>query len=53
MDSYWIRESVKNKLTDLAIWAIKKLNRHKSWTLAYKLHKVADHYDNRPTGQWE
>lgn len=41
-----------DKLTDSLLWFLRKLNRHKDNSLAYRLHSIADEYDTRPSGLW-
>lgn len=40
-------------ITTLALRAVRAVNRHKNECLSYELHRLADHYARRPTGQWE
>jgi hypothetical protein len=39
--------------TDMAMSCIRMLNRHKDRCLSTVLHRLADRYDTRPTGEWD
>jgi hypothetical protein len=44
---------MRDKLTSAILHLVLALNRCKSRELAHVLHRMADLYDPRPTGQWE
>jgi hypothetical protein len=46
--SWWRRWLIR-----FAIWLIQRAEPWKNRCLARELHCVADHYDPRPTGEWE
>lgn len=41
-----------NTITNICLYTIRKLNRHKDTSLSIRLHDLADIYDKWPTGQW-
>lgn len=44
---------IRRMLVHFAIWLIQKAERHKDRHLSWELHRIADRYDPRPTGEWE
>lgn len=46
-------DPVVEKATDALLWSVEKLNRHKNRCLSQRIHRLADRYDPRPTGEWE
>jgi len=53
MYGWEIKEYCITKTTDLLIWLLQKINRYKNEPLSYRLHRIADRYARRPTGDWE
>jgi hypothetical protein len=49
---YELKEFLRDRGTELLIKGIEILNQVCDRSLAWKLHKLADRYDNRPTGEW-
>ncbi len=43
----------KDRFTYILLGWVEALNSSKDSSLSYYLHHIADHYDPRPTGQWE
>ncbi len=43
---------MRDLLTALCVYLIRRLNPYKDNQLARRLHSVADEYDSRPTGEW-
>lgn len=42
-----------SRWTRLLLWLLQKSNPCRDTALSWELHLIADHYDKRPTGQWE
>jgi hypothetical protein len=43
---------LRDHILDLLIWLIGVVETHKHRMLARKLHRLADTYDPRPSGEW-
>lgn len=51
---YWdVKYRIYDAWTDLLIWTVEKTCRYKDRCLAHRLHRLADQYDPRPTGEWD
>ena len=50
---YELKLYLREIANDCLIWMIEKINTKKDNGLSDRLHRVADHYDTKPTGNWE
>jgi len=44
---------MREKLTDLLLFLVRRINRYKDRCLSKRLHDIADQYDPFPTGEWK
>jgi len=47
---FW--DNVRDNVTDLLLWLLQKANPYKDRFLSREMHRIADLYDTRPTGEW-
>ena len=50
---YDMKDRIHDSILDALLWLIERVERHKNTGLSDKLHRLADHYDKEPTGEWE
>ena len=50
---YELKETLREKVIDFCFWLLKKAEPCKNECLSCKLHKTADEYSRRPTGDWD
>ena len=48
-----MKQAIIEKITNVLLLFIWKLNKYKDRCLAANLHRLADSYDPKPSGMWE